>query len=346
MLHNQMVNSGVRLHGWHYDADFCQAKIGKGEMIHLLAETSNVCNQDCEYCYTVELTLDNDKFHSNQLPNELDWLERKKLIDEAASLGAVSYDVVGAGEPLVDPLFFKQIEYAASKNMIPIVFTNGSVLGGKKGPEYAQKLWELGASVVVKWHSSNHEIHDRIVGRQGAGKKRDQALQLLKEIGFNKTNPVRLGIDNIVYQPTISEIPDCLRMCREENLFLICSSFIPSGRTQAGSEKESSFSELMALYEECRNIDEKEFGITHSGAMPYVGYGKTCSQYQGLYITIGGEAFNCPGQSEPYGNIRQSSLTQMWQKRVKSLKQFDGGCPPRQQYYQQKENSNNLSPLF
>lgn len=335
------------MRGWHHDGNFCKGHLAQGKMIHLLAETSNVCDQDCEYCYTVLLTLDQPNFHIRSLPGELSLVERKNLIDQAVELGAVSYDIVGAGEPLIDRDFLSQIEYAVYKGLTPIVFTNGSILGHPKhGPKFAARLWELGASVVVKWHSKDYVVHDEIVRRCGAGEKRDRALVLLKELGFNKTNPTRLGIDNIVYRRTIAEIPDCLRMCRAENLFLVCSTFIPSGRTQKTNEMQVPFADIARLYERCQEIDEVEFGIHHTAAMPFCGYGRTCTQYMGLYVTIQGEVYGCVGQSEAYGNICNRSLADVWQERLPLLKNYDGGCPPRQKFYRQQGISTKLQVLF
>ncbi len=345
-IHN---TAGVRMHGWNHDSDFCKAKIAQGEMIHLLAETSNICDFDCEYCYTVEVTLDNPRFHAKPLVGELSLEKRKSIIDEAVSLGAVSYDIVGAGEPLIDPLFFEQLEYAVSKGLTPIIFTNGSILGNPKFSEkYAKRLWELGASVVIKWHSKDWSLHDQIVRRKGAAEKRDRAIELLKRIGFNKTSPTRLGIDNIIYQTTTPEIPDCLRMCRGENMFLVCSTYIPSGRTKKGNEKELPFPDLIKLYDECRSIDEKEFGIQHSGSMPYIGYGKTCTQYMGLYVTIQGDTFGCVGKSESYGNVKDYNLVDIWQKRLPLLQKYDGGCPPRQKFHEliEKIDAQEIKKIF
>jgi MoaA/NifB/PqqE/SkfB family radical SAM enzyme len=335
------------MHGWNHDAAFCREKIAKGEMIALAAETSNICDQDCEYCYTVLLTLDKPNFHARPLPGELSLEERKSLMDQAVELGAVSYDIVGAGEPLIDHDFLSQVEYASSKRLVPIVFTNGSVLGNPKfGPKIAERLWELDASVVVKWHSKDKAAHDEIVRRRGAGKKRDHAIELLKALGFNKTNPTRLGIDNIIYQRTIDEMPDCLRMCRRENIFLVCSSFIPSGRTQKANEQEASFDDITRLFDECRRIDETEFGLVHASSMPYLGYGRTCTQYFGLYVTTQGEVYGCVGQSESYGNIRQRSLADIWRERRPFLQNYDGGCPPRRKFYEQHVTHEQIKRLF
>lgn len=338
----------LRLHGWHWSASQCRDHIGCGKLLHLLAETGNVCDQDCEYCYTVQETLAaGQRPHARQLSGELTLKERVQLIADAAALGAQSYDVVGAGEPLIDRLVWAQLEAAHKHGLIPIVFTNGSVLGHPTaGPRVAQRLQELDASVVVKWHGANHALHDDIVRRPGAAAARDRALNLLMEWGFNNTTPTRLGIDNIIYSRTAAEIPDCLRFCRQHNLFLVCSTFIPQGRTRKGHEEELALPQVAALFEQCRQIDAAEFGIHHSGRMPYIGYGQTCTQYMGLYVTIQGDSFGCVGRSESYGNIRTRPLAAMWQERLPLLMDYDGGCPPRQQFYQSRFAADELLSRF
>ncbi len=218
-------------------------KLGRGEMIHLVAETTNICNHDCEYCYTVEYVLRNSKAHLRKLPGELELEERLKLIDEAAALGAITYDIVGAGEPTIDPHLFTQIEYAHSKGMVPVVFTNGYVL-------------------------------------------------------------------------------------------------------QKGNETEAAFSDIVRLFQECRRIDKEEFGIEHSAKMPYLGYGQTCTQYMGLYVTIKGDIFGCVGQSESYGNVKQRNLKDVWQERLPLLQKYNGGCPPRRKFYEQRISQEEVDALF
>lgn len=337
-----------RLRGWHWGESHCRAHLASGKMLHLLAETGNVCDQDCEYCYTVQETLAaGQRPHARQLPGELTLKERVQLIADAAALGAQSYDVVGAGEPLIDRLVWAQLEAAHKYGLIPIVFTNGSVLGHPTaGPRVAQRLQTLEASVVIKWHSANHALHDDIVRRPGAAAARDRALNRLMDLGFNATTPTRLGIDNIIYSRTAAEIPDCLRFCRRQNIFLVCSTFIPQGRTRKGHEEELPLREVAALFEACRRIDATEFGIHHSGRMPYIGYGQTCTQYMGLYVTIQGDSFGCVGRSESYGNIRTRPLAAMWQERLPLLMDYDGGCPPRQRFYRSHFTAGELLPLF
>jgi MoaA/NifB/PqqE/SkfB family radical SAM enzyme len=332
------LDSSPRMLGWQHSRQDCKSALDRGEMLHLLAETTNRCNQDCEYCYTVLDTVSADEvFHAAPLPGELSLQERIALIDVAADLGAKTYDIVGAGEPLIDPLCLPQIEHAVARGLQPVVFTNGSTLGSPhRGRFLAQRLWELGATVVVKHHGSA-DIHDRIVRRKGAAASRDRSLALLMELGFNACTPTRLGIDNIIYQATLAGIPDCLRWCRANNVYLVCSSFIPSGRTRKATERAADWKELGQVFAKCRKIDAEEFGILHSGKMPFVGSGSACTQYLGLYVTILGEVHGCVGKAETYGNVRNRPMSAMWQDRLPQLRSsFTGGCPPRQQFYGEK----------
>lgn len=93
-----------RINGWDLDDDFLLKKLKKREMISLVTETTNLCNYDCEYCYTAEFCSD-PKFHNKELPEELNLKQRLSIIDQGVKLGAVTYEIVGAGEPLLDKHF-------------------------------------------------------------------------------------------------------------------------------------------------------------------------------------------------------------------------------------------------
>lgn len=330
------LDASSRMLSWNYSGQECRHALSQGRMLHLLAETTNRCDFDCEYCYTVLATAtDEEVSHVARLPGELGLSERLALIDAAVALGAKSYDIVGAGEPLLDPFCLERIEHAAKRGMRTTLFTNGSILGSKiKGQRVAEKLWGLGATVVVKHHGPP-DVHDQIVRKKGAAERCDRALALLMSLGFNQTFPTRLGIDNIIYQATLSEIPESLRWCRENNVYLVCSSFIPSGRTRKATEQAATWLELQEVFEACRRIDAEEFGIHHSGKMPFIGSGCSCTQYLGLYVTILGDVHGCVGKMETYGNIRTRTLGSIWEERLPMLREaFDGGRSPRQRFYE------------
>ncbi len=169
--HDMTTTSKYRIRGWHYDQAFQRDHLAQGKMIGIDAETSNICDADCEYCYTVLDHIEDIgdlNFHNKTLPGELTIEERKNVIDQAAELGALTYSIVGAGEPFLDRHLLTQLEYASSKGMIPVVYSNGSVLGSgtKKAQEIAHRLYDMGASVMIKWHSKNNELHDSILRKK------------------------------------------------------------------------------------------------------------------------------------------------------------------------------------
>ncbi len=149
-----------------------------------------------------------------------------------------------------------------------------------------------------------------------------------------------MGINNVIFNKTIDEIPESMIYCRDNNMAVICSSFIPSGRTKKGSEEQVSAKELQEVFEKVRKIDEEKYGIIHSGLMPFIGQGDTCNEYLGLLITILGDVVGCVGKTEEYGNVKNGyTLKQAWEKRLPLLQKYKGGCPPRQKFYESLEGS-------
>lgn len=323
-----------RMMGWAETLEESRAAVRDGRMLHLSAETSNICNFDCEYCYTVELTATGDEGHAHHLPGELSIGERLDLIARAAELGARSYDVVGAGEPLIDPHCMTQLGLARSFGMQIILFTNGWVLGGPKGEELVRELSVLNATVVVKHHGET-QVHDRVVRRTHAAERRDIAIERLIAAGFNASSPTRLGIDTIVYEATVEDIPRWVRWARERNIYAVCSSFIPAGRTK-GTERAVSFERMQEVLKEVARIDRDEFGLSHSAGLPFVGSGTVCTQTVGLYVNIRGEVYDCVAKETLRGNVRDTPLRDLWLAHIERLQSFNGGCAPRDRVYRKE----------
>lgn len=314
------------LKGW----DFSEKEIQKAKegnlMLMLDAETSNICNLNCPYCYRDEYS----KKHV-VLNNELSIEQRKKLIDEAKQLGCKTIKIVGAGEPLADPQFFEQIEYISHSGIIPVVYTNGILLTKEK----AKKLYDLNCSIMLKFNSLKDDVQDELVGRQGYTKLRDKTLKILIDVGFNKTKPTRLGFDSIIVKQNKNEILDMLRFCRKNNIFPSFKTFIPTGGALQYKEWEITKKELTEIYKDAQKIDEKEFGIKYGISLPYIG-GFPCTQWHyALFVDILGNAYACPGSRILLGNIKEDSLIDIWN--THKAKEFRikkyVSCPPREEYW-------------
>ncbi len=98
---------------------------------------TGLCNANCEICYT----------DRQKKPNELTFEEIKSIIDQTKALGSQTVYVAGEGEPTLDKIFFKVVDYVKSKDMRMLVFTNGTLLSNDN---LAQKSWGMSSEEIVE----------------------------------------------------------------------------------------------------------------------------------------------------------------------------------------------------
>jgi MoaA/NifB/PqqE/SkfB family radical SAM enzyme len=124
-----MENSSVLLKG---NGDFSkeqylQVQRGDDEA-HLLLSlgltTAPGCNMRCIYCYNEGGRREAGRFVHRRMTLK----DYEKAIREAAALGAQSVIMVGVGETMMDKHFRRIVEFTDRHGMIPLVFTNGTML--------------------------------------------------------------------------------------------------------------------------------------------------------------------------------------------------------------------------
>jgi hypothetical protein len=163
--------------------------------------------------------------------------------------------------------------------------------------------------------------------------ERQKALEALMDIGFNLPVPTRLAFDCIICRENIAEIEDIHRFGRLNNIFVLFVNYLPSGRTTDGHTSAISWEDQHKVFRRLAEIDEHEFGLKHATHFPYSG-GVPCTiRGLGLFVTIRGDVFDCPGESVQLGNLKEESLVSVWQKAHAITEKFDGGCFPRQQFW-------------
>ena len=52
-------------------------------------------------------------------------------------------------------------------------------------------------------------------------------------------------------------------------------------------------------------------------------------------MKVGGPVFDCPGESQDMGNVREEPLSVIWERAHTIQEKFDGGCLPRQLFWDQ-----------
>ena len=299
------------------------------KMLLMDIETSNICNLQCRYCFR-------DVYGGHDtLKNELTLEQRFKLFDQAKQLGCRTLKISGAGEPLIDKLFWPMVDYANKLGMTVISFTNGLVIT----KEIAKKLAQKDVSLIVKCNSRNPEVEDFMTGRKGYALRRNQSLNYLIAAGFNKKNPTRLGMDAVITKYNIDEIIPALRYCRQNNIMPIFRPMMPIGAAVKCKDWEITKQQTIELYEKALEMDRTEFGLDYELTLPYIG-GLWCRQLNyAVYTNILGEVYMCTGSRKKLGNVKEQSLVDIWNsKEVQRIRNTPySSCPMRENYWAGKK---------
>jgi len=332
------------LAGWIFTPEEIRQASASGRMLTLDIDSGAMerCELRCQYCYR---TADDRDTHP---PNEnLSMKHLCGLVEEAADLGATSIKVVGAGEPFADQArnILELSEEMAKHGIRPVIFTNGWCLADEDRAQHyfhmssrrlAEEFFALGTAFVLKLNSRCPKVQDAIVQRAGYSVGRDKALRLLIDLGFNVTNPTRLGMDTVILKDTYEETFQNYVWLKEQNIYPVLNTYIPCGlasRRENIARFDVTPDQKLQLFEKILRYNA-EHGIPVTGVSSYAG-GQICSQLgYGMYVTIQGDVFPCPAHHFHLGNVSSESLAAIW--RNNSVRRtfegsLDNGCPPRRE---------------
>jgi len=328
---------GYTMRGWDFPRAEVASAIRDGRMLNPAMELgTNVCPWNCGFCFTE--SPDNPDGKKRRLLGEMSLAERLSLVDQAAALGARSVNFVGAGEPTIDPDFWTIVTRIRDRGMTPIVYSEASLRLGSE--VFAERLFGLGATVVVKVNSlENAEYQNAILRGRGGERghaaeryteQRNRAIEVLIEAGFSRSEPTRLAFDTIVCRQNAGEVEAIHRYARKNNIFVLFVNYLPSGRSTDGLHDALGREEQRALFARLAEIDAREFGIEHASHFPYAG-GVPCTiRGLGLFVKITGRVHDCPGEMIALGDVRQEPLSTVWARARSITQAFDGGCAPRE----------------
>lgn len=340
--------------GWFFTEENIRDATQGNILLNPSIDLTNACNLNCPYCYIEEKNSERKVRKSNELTLD----ESLSIIDDLANCGAKTINIVGAGEPTIDPHFEEIIEYIYAKGMTTVLFTNG--IRFFHYPKLLRLLYDRDVSIVLKYNSADSHKQDLVAGRKDYAAKRNNVLELLFDYGFNAHKPTRLGIDIIVFNGNTDEILEIHGWCRKNNIFPIAAEYIPTGRTEDGifqgynaiegftNEEKKQITHLLKpikndtrnkLLTEIKGIDKANYHISYNNQFAYYG-GGICTQILGLYIDIEGDIYPCVARKRKNGNklldgklgsFRKGDLpSKLWaeDKYMRSIrKNFNGGCP-------------------
>jgi radical SAM protein with 4Fe4S-binding SPASM domain len=138
-------------------------------------EVTQRCNLRCVHCYCRLEASD-----QRALADELDIDTIRRIVDQAAEMGTLSLTLTG-GEPLLRPDLLDIYDYIKSKGILPVLFTNGTLLTSR----IAEHLAEYPPLFVeVSIYGMSRETYERITGVPGSHERCMRGIRELTDRGI------------------------------------------------------------------------------------------------------------------------------------------------------------------
>jgi radical SAM protein with 4Fe4S-binding SPASM domain len=237
------------------------------------------CNNNCFFCYT----------GGPQKVPEMSTSRWKTALDILWHNG-VPQVVFTGGEPTLRPDLIELVDYARE-------FVTGLVTNGRKLSQLAGELKRVSLDYVqVSLESAQPEIHDRMVGAEGAWRETTSGIRAALSAGLEVITNTTLTKDNLAV------FPDLVRSGPDLGLkVMACNTLICSGRGTC-SKKDSGVS-----MEDLKSNLSKALDAAAGAGIRLEWYSPTCyRQFNPLQFGFGAKACSAAQYNmtiEPDGSV-------------------------------------------
>lgn len=346
-------SSIIQLHHGKQAVSHCDLKAGK-ELKSLWFEIPEYCHLYCDYCFASTNSENIRNKVGKQNNTYLKWEDYQALLRNFAAEGGEFIGIPGRGEPFHPhnlELTKKIILLAQELKLKTTIFTTGETIffnskytakneldiGSEPDFDLMNFLLDKDLVILIKWNSDKAEIQDKIVHTKNYTKLREKALDMLLENNFNQEYTPKLGIVTSIIKENIDEIIDLYRKYHiKKGLIFDCDTILPRGRGEQYYNREDNLTHKQ-LSEVFNKLKDEGAILTCQGGT-YVG--EPCDRVlHHLYVSLKGDVYPCIGCFENsnkhdfyLGNIRNSSLKELWDKPIrKKLREntkeaFTGVC--------------------
>ncbi|MFZ5810997.1 MAG: radical SAM/SPASM domain-containing protein [Thermodesulfobacteriota bacterium] len=160
---------------------------------NILFELTNACNHACRFCYNHAM---------RRRHGHLDWELYKRLIAEAAALGAREAGFATTGEPFASPIIFDCI---AEAKRVGIAYTYLSTNGALLSKAKVERIFESGLdSIKFSINAGNRESYKRIHGRDDFDHVLDM-VRLIDSLRRQRGRDMKLFCTTILTRDTKGE---------------------------------------------------------------------------------------------------------------------------------------------
>ncbi len=277
------------------------------------------CQCTCKHCSAGR--------HLKDDLRELSTKEAKALIDQSQNLG-VSLIAFTGGEPLLRDDIYDLISYVDKKKALPILFTNGLLLT----EENINKLINAGLySLFVSIDSPIREEHDKLRGFIGLFDSAIQGIRRMRSkggfVGIS-SYATRSATQNGMYK----KLYLLARKLGVQNL--IYFDGVPTGNML----KDTSEILTSEQHEEIRKFSSSVFGQRKVPQFNSQSWQNSIEGYLGgigclavnlqYYVSAYGEVSPCDFTPLSFGNVRNKSLKEIWNKMIHhpAYKHRDTSC--------------------
>lgn len=309
-------------------------------ILSICVSTTAMCNVRCWYCYALA--------NKSRNPHKLSQDEYRRMIHEAAELGAKTMIICGDGEPTYDPDLLPILECGANLGMLPVLVTNGTIMGddriasqlhGMTGRELTQEVYDRGASLLVKLETLKPALYEQMLAVEGIWEKFMVGVANICEAGFGnvwedgKRKFTRLSFTGICTRQNRDEVPLMLAWARERGGQYICK--VPSPTGGALDHKDDylfSPNEIPTVRDWLGDYTDKRETLT-----PIVLDEENCmtcmAWHLGPVISEDGYYVECYTSTATHlGSIREKSLKDLLLSRTKD-NDFTSPCPIKDRLY-------------
>ncbi len=289
-------------------------EVMKGEndqrlMLSLGLTTGPRCNMRCLYCYNEG----GYKEAGRAIGEKMTLDDYKKAIKESAALGAESVIIVGVGETTMDRNFKRIIEITGSYGMIPLIFTNGTLID----KEMARFLFDNHTTVYLALDSTRETVFDQITQTRGMFNKIMEAIDNCLEAGFGRITyrhghrVTDFAINTMLMKLNMDHIQEIKEFCNDNALLFTCR--FPE---QLGTASYFWKHYIASTPEEEDELRKKVEKNSLGGEVFRTDYG--CLFWvAGVLVGIDGRARLCYSRNnlKDFGNIKKDSMRDIMLKK-------------------------------
>ena len=325
-LRDDVINSTrvlLRGNGDFTTEQFLQVMSAKHEqrmMLSLGLTTGPNCNMRCVYCYSEFGTREAGR----SIGQRMILRDYEKAIRESAALGAQSVIIVGIGETMLDKNFTKIIELAHGEGMIPLIFTNGSLID----KEMARFLFDHETTIYLSLDSTREAVFNKITQTEGLFPSIINGIDNCLEAGFGQITyrnghlVTDFAINSMVMKSNIDHLMEIEQFCQDRKILFTCR--LPEKLGTAPHYWQNSIAATPEEEAELRKEAEKhslggEVFRTEYGCLFWI---------TGVILGIDGQARLCYSlnNEKDFGNIRTDSMRDIIRKKHNIY-------PPQKDYF-------------